>query len=74
MAKKIFKGALLWITALVIFMYMSCIGSLIDNIGIFLLSTGLIICLIKVCKEHISYDELLELSSYNIFSRLLCKR
>lgn len=71
-SKLIAKGILLWLTALVVLLYICSIDSIIDK-SLFWSATALAITteLVLACLIYITKDEYKIISGYNLLSKML---
>lgn len=71
-SKLIIKGILLWLTALVILLFIYSIDSIIDkSLFWFTIALAINIELILACLIYITEDEYKIISGYNLLSKML---
>lgn len=68
--KLILKGLLLWITVLIIMLFMSGVDSIYDN-GYFIHLIAICAILCFTCYKLISKEELEKITLYNWFNNLI---
>lgn len=70
--KKILKGILLWVTILVIMLFICGIDGIVDTgVRVTLVWIAVCLSLINLCRIHLSIRDLYTLSGYKLFYKLL---